>query len=137
MLELILAALMLYGGVATYYSEDKHAGRPLYCDQFVTGRQLVYDRNLTEDWAAFDLGWYEDGTVACGDKVRLFFPEDGTVLDVIAWDAGKFGKFYVEDWGPDSPIVVDLPEHLRPDGAMSWPVVVVNLTKLGLDATNP
>lgn len=130
MLELILAALMLYGGVATYYSEEKHAGNPLYCDQFVTDGRLVYDRNLT-NWAAFDVTWYGD-KVNCGDKMRLFFP-DGTILDVLAWDAGRFGKFYVEDWGPDKPIIVDLPEHLRPDGALSWPVVVVNLTRLGLD----
>jgi hypothetical protein len=125
---------MLYGGVATYYSEEKHDGRPLYCDQFVTDRRLVYDRDLP-GWAAFDVTWYGD-KVNCGDLVLLAFG-GGETLRVRAWDAGRFGKFYVEDWGEDRKIVVDLPEHLRPDGAMSWPVVLINLTKLGLDATNP
>jgi hypothetical protein len=133
-IELILAALMVYGGVATYYSEEQFGGGPLYCDQFTPGETLIYSED-TEDWAAFDVGWYGD-IVECGDKVRLFFP-GGTVLDVLAWDAGRFGKYWVEDWGPDRKIIVDLPEHLRPDGAMSWPVVLINLTKLGLDATNP
>ena len=63
MLELILAALMLHSGVATYYAEEQFGGQPLYCDQFVTDKRLVYDRNLT-DWAAFDIGWYEQKAVA-------------------------------------------------------------------------
>lgn len=129
MLKLILAALILHSGVATYYAEEQFGGGPLYCDQFVTDRRLVYDRNLTEDWAAFDVSWYGK-YVDCGDLVLLVF--EGETLTVRAWDAGRFSRYYVEDWGPDKPILVDLPEYLRLDGQMSWPVLVVNLSKLGL-----
>ncbi|MGD8500061.1 MAG: hypothetical protein PVJ86_05410 [Phycisphaerales bacterium] len=131
MLEIFLAALMLHTGVATYYSEEQFGGGPLYCDQFLPGETLIYDRE-TPDWAAFDETWYKDGTVACGDLMLLAFGGGETLL-VRAWDAGRFGKFYVESWGPDLPIIVDLPEHLRPSEQMSWPVVLVNLSRLGLD----
>ena len=77
---------------------------------------------------AFDIGWYESGRIKCGDDMLLIF-ETGSML-VKAWDAGTFQGYWVEGFGPDAPILVDLPEHLRPDGRMSWPVVVVTLNKL-------
>ena len=86
---------------------------------------LVYDPVIEEPWAAFDVGWYESGRVTCGERVLLIF--ESTAIIVRAWDAGRFQGRWVTDYGPDVPIVVDLPEHLRPDSRLSWPVVVVTM----------
>jgi hypothetical protein len=108
----------IFAGVATYYPSSRFAGQPLYCDQYLSGG-LRYSEDTTP-WAAFDVTWYEEGRIACGDHVILVFA-DGAVLEVIALDAGRFysGNYWVQDW-PELPIVADLPEHLRPDDRMAW-----------------
>jgi len=108
-LNLMLAPTL--SGVATYYSEAKHNGNPLYCDQF-SNKKLTYNRN-NENWIAMDVGQYLSGNVQCGDKFVLLF-EDGKMLEAVALDAGRFENYYVVSYGPDVPIVVDLPEHLMP-----------------------
>ncbi len=125
MVEAALAASLIVSGVATYYPADRFEGNPLYCDQF-TDRPLTYSEDLPA-WAAFDIGWYKSGRVRCGDLVLLMF-EGGERLLVRAWDAGRFRGYYVNTW-PELPILADLPEHLRPDGAMAWRVRVVNLSQ--------
>lgn len=126
MTEAALAATLVVTGVATYYPAAQFDGRPLYCDQF-TKRDLIYSEN-TEPWAAFDVNWYRSGRVRCGDLIALQF-EGGKRLTVRAWDAGMFQGYYVEGW-PELEIVADLPEHLRPDKAMSWRARVMNLSRL-------
>lgn len=125
-IKLIIITLAFWSGIATYYPAERFSGRPLYCDQF-TDQDLVYDES-TPSWAAFDVSWYRQGLVACGDEVLVMF-DDGGFLVAKAWDAGKFKGRWVSTW-PDSPIIVDLPEHLRPDENWSWRVRVVNLTRL-------
>lgn len=116
----LLIANSTFAGVATYYPSERFAGQPLYCAQHLGGQLVYSEDNLP--WAAFDVTWYEAGRIACGERVRLLF-EDGTTLEVVALDAGRFysGGYWVQDW-PELPIVVDLPEHLRPDDKMAWPV---------------
>ncbi len=126
MVEAAIAASLVVSGVATYYPADEFAGRPLYCDQF-TDWPLTYSSEDLPPWAAFDIGWYESGRVRCGDLVLLNF-DNGEWLLVRAWDAGTFQGYYVNTW-PELPILADLPEHLRPDGAMAWQVRVVNLSQ--------
>ncbi len=72
------------------------------------------------------MGWYESGRVACGDWLVVAF-KDGPLLLARAWDAGYLAQYHVADLG-SLPIVVDVPEHLRPDGKMAWPVHVLNLS---------
>lgn len=123
-----------FAGVATYYPSSRFAGRPLYCDQHLGG-DLRYAED-TPPWAAFDVTWYEEGRIACGERVMLLFA-DGATLEVVALDAGRFysGGYWVQDW-PALPIVVDLPEHLRPDDRMAWlvrGVIVRDVVKGGHD----
>lgn len=100
-------------GVATYYAADRHAGRPLYCDQYLPEVQ-VYDE-AASPWFSVDVGEYQSGRVRCGEWFLLAFG-NGTYLVAQALDAGRFVDRYVLDYGPDRPVVVDLPEHLHPNG---------------------
>lgn len=100
-------------GVATYYAADRHAGRPLYCDQYLA-ETLIYDE-AAPPWFAVDIVEYQSGRVRCGEWFLLAFG-DGSYLIAQALDAGRFSGRYVTDYGPDKPIVADLPEHLHPNG---------------------
>jgi hypothetical protein len=115
-------------GVATYYAADRHAGRPLYCDQYAAER-LVYDA-AASPWFAVDVGEYQSGRVRCGEWFLLAFG-DGSYLVAQALDAGRFVGRHVVDYGPDMPIVADLPEHLHPNGG-AIPVRVYRLATLGI-----
>lgn len=77
-----------------------------------------------EPWAAFDVEQYTSGRLTCGQQVILLFT-NGQVLTVRAWDAGRFRDRWVNSFGPDMPIVVDLPEHLKPDRRGSWTVIAI------------
>lgn len=59
----------------------------------------------------------------CGAPVRLEF-EDGRVVQARALDAGRLRGYYVEQWGAERPIVVDVPQHLAPFRGLSAPVRV-------------
>ena len=126
MLELVAALLLLSGrasfGVATVYTAERFAGRPLFCDNF-DGKSHVYDARAAP-WAAVDVGLYRSGAVSCGDELLILF-EGGRRLRVRALDAGTFEGYWVKDW-PELPIVVDLPEHLM--GVGSARVMWWNLT---------
>lgn len=114
-IEWIRVALALVGmaspdwsGAATYYAAAQHAGRPLYCDQFVgVDGTLVYDENAPP-WVAVDVGRYTSGEVHCGEWLLLIF-DDGSWLAARALDAGRF---------EGTAVAVDLPEHLHPTGGV-------------------
>lgn len=118
----VQAALAILGwatpdwtGVATFYSAAQHAGRPLYCDQFMAEAEpLIYDEANTP-WAAIDVERYTSGDVRCGEWLLLVFDNESW-LAVQALDAGKFEGRYVETYGPGTQIAVDLPEHEHPNG---------------------
>lgn len=107
----IVIIRLLLVGVATYYPAERYAGQPLYCNY--QDERLVYDESL-EPWIAVDVELYRSGRVQCGDLFLLAF-SDGRTMTARAWDAGTFDGYYVITW-PELPIVVDLPEHLRPPG---------------------
>jgi hypothetical protein len=109
MSAIITATLPLLIGVATYYSADYYTGRPLYCNY--QDSSLVYTETL-EPWIALDVTLYQSGQVECGDQFLLTFT-DGYTLTVSAWDAGLFNGHWVPPW-PELPIVIDLPQHLKP-----------------------
>lgn len=107
-------------GIATMYTTLEHDGQPLYCD---CGQGLVYDVSAPP-WIAVHAGYYQDGSVQCGDEIILYFL-DGQVLEARALDAGPFGKFFIADH-PDLPIVTDVPEHLAPFPGRSTEVRMIN-----------
>lgn len=113
--------------MATYYEASRFDGRPLYCDQWSEGR-LVYDEGA-EPWIALDEGAYLSGAVECGDRFLLVF-EDGSYLVARAHDAGWFGGFEMAGY-PGMPLVVDVPEHLHPNGGTIL-VSAYNLTRWGV-----
>ena len=90
--------------VATWYGEP-YVGRSLYCGGWY--------KESTPAWVAVDVREYEAGRVRCGDLLDITW-KSGERLSARAWDAGPFEGYYVEDWGRDLPIVVDVPEHLWP-----------------------
>jgi hypothetical protein len=105
-------------GVATVYTGP--VGAPLYCDRWDT--EWHYDA-ATGPWVAVDVGEYESGRVQCGDWLELVFT-DGARLRARALDAGRLRGYYVEDWGADRPIVVDVPREWAPFEGLSAPVQV-------------
>lgn len=120
----ILTTTLILTGVATYYPADQFAGQPLYCNY--RDARLIYDESLPP-WIALDVSHYRSGRVHCGDLFLLTFA-DGTSLTARAWDAGRFDNYYVITW-PHLPIVVDLPEHLKPPAGAGL-VTALNLTAL-------
>lgn len=120
--SLFLAAQLLVG-VATVYDGELDA--PLYCDQHLSGT-LTYG-GVAEPWVALDVGEYLSGRFRCGDRLLVILPGREPFI-ARALDAGRFEGRWVEGWPRSSPIVVDLPRWLAPEGAMSWyPAVVVRL----------
>lgn len=112
-------------GVATYYSKAKFGSQPLRCDYQFT-EKLIYDES-TPAWFAVDINQYTSGNVQCGDEFLLIFGS-GEWLIAQALDSGTFEGYWVSTW-PDEPIVVDLPEHLKPFKGMSGLVRAYNLSK--------
>jgi hypothetical protein len=113
-------------GVATYYSKAKFGGQPLRCD-YQFAEKLIYSET-TQPWFAVDINEYTSGNVQCGDEFLLDFG-DGRWLIAQALDSGTFRGYWVSTW-PDKPIVVDLPEHLKPFDGMSGLVKAYNLSKV-------
>lgn len=117
LLFVVLVALggQQVGGVATWYSTEKHAGHPLFCDFAFPDVELRYDRataGFVGPWVALDVGMYERGDVVCGQEVTAIF-SDGTLLRAKALDAGRFDGYWTVDFGPSVPVVVDVPEYWR------------------------
>lgn len=105
--------------VATWYA-GIYIGGPLYC-----GGMYETDR---APWVAVDVGDYESGRVTCGDWLRI--TDGDTVVLAQAMDAGYLSRHYVEDYGPDIRIGVDIPWHLWPWGdTLSRVVTVENVTR--------
>jgi len=130
---MLLIPSLLGHGVATYYTFDDYGGGPLYC----AGRagypvDMIYDtRSIGKyNWVAVDVEAYQSGKVKCGDTLRVTF-DNNTTLEVLALDAGPFGKYYIQDW-PDLPILVDFAEHCWPLDAWSAVVDVEVIDGTGL-----
>lgn len=113
-----LLLVLVLVGTATMYAGPARA--PLYCDGWDT--EWHYDVG-TEPWVALDVGLFESGLVPCGAPVTVWGP--GWSLRARALDAGRLAGHYVEEWGADRPIVVDVPEHLAPFEGMSAGGVIV------------
>lgn len=110
-------------GIATYYTYEEYGGGPLYAH-----RTLHYDYSHDLPWCAVNVEAYLSGAVLPGDKLVVEFLEYDVVLYLEAWDAGPFTGYYIEDFGPDMPIIVDIPEHLWPLDVMSARVRVTNIS---------
>jgi hypothetical protein len=65
----------------------------------------------------------------CGDLLRIDF-EAGPAITVTLLDTGAFRQYYVEDFGPDRPIVADVSSYAWPFdlSILSAPAQVINLT---------
>ena len=112
-------ALILLG-VATWYA-GPYVGGPLYCGGTYALSEAA--------WVAVDVTEYESGRIQCGDILTVWI--GGKMLQARAMDAGPLYRYYVEQWGKDTPIVVDVPRHLWPAGAaLSARVQVINTTQV-------
>lgn len=112
-LRLVMSVL---SGVATWYAPEEYSN---------TLRCCPYDKH-TPAWVALDdsvfaLGW------RCGDWIRVTYA-DGVVLEGYFYDTGFLHRHYVEDFGPDNRIVVDVPKKFWHRDDMSIPARVVNLS---------
>ncbi|RKY69333.1 MAG: hypothetical protein DRQ02_01350 [Candidatus Latescibacterota bacterium] len=119
-IAMILAARV---GAATYYEGDALA--PLYTDQFVP-ETLTYG-NTTKPWVAVDVNDYFEW-VQPGQELLVIL--NGEPLIFQALDAGLLAGERVDldmDGARDTPIIIDIPHHLRPDDKMSWAVIVIPL----------
>jgi len=124
LLKLIATGKFLFLlGMATTYTASPEA--PLYCDQFFPDQTLTYG-GVAEPWVALDMNLYS-GWAEPGEMLVIYF-EDGTLIKARALDAGRFGGRWVGDH-PELPIVVDIPKWLAPQGATSWPVIVMKATQ--------
>lgn len=67
----------------------------------------------------------------CGDQLRIDF-EAGQVITITLLDTGAFRQYYIEDFGPNRPIIVDVSEYAWPFGLsiLSAPASMINLTYL-------
>lgn len=112
-LFVVATAISGQAGVATWYATAQHEGNLLYCDYAFPDRELRYDRPTAEamgPWVAVDVSLYLDGKMSCGDDLLLLF-EDGTVMRAKALDAGRLASHFVRDFGPEVPILVDVPQY--------------------------
>ncbi len=119
------ATALILIGVATWYG-NPFIGEPLYCDcGLPPPHRLVYARS-TEPWLAMDPYYYEHGW-NCGDEIWVYFG-NSLVLKTALYDAGPLSHYYIEDFGPEVPIVADIPGHLWPFEleVRSAPVRLVN-----------
>lgn len=92
-------------GVATWYRPTDFSDPPvLYCGMYAPDAPYV----------ALNVEWYEESRVSCGDIVRIEWQE-GAVLNAVALDAGPFTGYYIETYGTDTPIIVDVPEQYWPN----------------------
>jgi hypothetical protein len=89
--------------VVTWYGPGYYE-QPLYCSRSYT--------QGTPPWIAIDVEKFGQGW-ECGDTVVVFF-ESGETLTLLVLDAGPFSHYYIEDFGPHTPIVGDIPEPFWP-----------------------
>lgn len=121
---------LLLVGIATMYGgpldSGAHEGRPLYCDLY-DGKSHIFEAGAAP-WIAVDVAHYESGAVQCGDVFLLIF-EDDTTIAAQALDAGFLERHYVEQWGSDRRIVVDVPYMFWGQDGISAPVQAINVSK--------
>lgn len=113
---------IVLAGVATWYGPGFY-GEPLACDR---GQGLRYEPSGVL-WAAIDHAYMQHWQ--CGDRLRIDF-NAGQAITVTLLDTGAFRQYYVEQWGADQPIVVDVSEYAWPFdlSVLSAPAQVTNLT---------
>jgi hypothetical protein len=117
-----VAKIVILIGVATWYAGP--LDDPLFCD-CGQSPSLLYTRK-TKPWIAMDLYYYNSGW-ECGDEIWVYFGNHPR-LKLALYDAGPLLDYYIEDFGPDMPIVGDIPAHLWPYDfhTRSAPVRLVN-----------
>jgi len=106
---------------ATWYRPTDYEG-VTFCGQ--------YTDDLIENqiqWVALDVDLYLSDEVSCWDEIVVEF-QDGSRLYAYALDAGPFRDYYIEQYGPDVPIIVDIPDHLWDRDGRSRLVSVIHLT---------
>lgn len=114
---LISSTILSLSGVATWYAPREYSGL-LRCG-------CEYGKH-TPPWVALDdsvfaLGW------ECGDLIRVSY-SDGEVLEGLFLDTGFLHAHYVEDFGPERRIVVDVPKRFWHRDDMAVLVRVENLS---------
>lgn len=119
-----LLALVTVLGMATTYTTDAHYDNPLFCDNGIT--DLTFDGK--SNFVAIPSSWYS-GDYQCGDELWLFFT-DGQTMKTYALDAGPLEDYSVFVNGRYIPIVVDVPDYLKPFNGLSSEVVMVNVSLL-------
>jgi hypothetical protein len=110
-----LKAALILAGIATWYA-GPYIGGPLYCGGYYTTDNMP--------WVAVDVSEYENSRIRCGDTLMIWLA--GEMIRARAMDAGPLYKYYIEDFGPELPIVVDIPKHLWPLETLSAKVTIIN-----------
>lgn len=117
--------ILIVMGVGTWYA-GPYVGEPLYCDGRIgSSGSLMYDA-ATPPWLAMDPYYYDQGW-KCGDVVWAYVA-GADPIKVRLYDAGPLLQYYIEDFGPEVPIVADFPKHVWPISTVyrSAPVRLVN-----------
>jgi len=128
---------LLLVGIATMYGgpldSGAHEDRPLYCDMY-DGKSHVFEVGAAP-WIAVDVAHYESGAVQCGDMFLLLFEDDSvplrgySVVVAQSLDAGFLERHWVEDWGPDRRIVVDVPYLFWTQSGLAAPAQAINVSR--------
>lgn len=105
--------LVVLVGVATAYA-GPYVGQERFCGG-------LYELDA-DPWVALNVSGHGDYW-ECGKWVLVEF-DTGETLYARAMDAGPFDGYYVEQWGKDRPIVMDVPLHLFPVPGISAPAKV-------------
>lgn len=116
-------AQILLVGVATWYGPGFY-GKTLGCG-WCPSKPIRFSQS-TVPWVAVDESMYQQEWT-CWDHISVWI--SGVELRLRLLDAGPLYAHYIKDFGPDVPIVADIPEHLWPRSLsqkMSAPVRVVN-----------
>jgi len=104
-------------GAITWYGGSAFEGRPLSCGGTYSAQ---------EPWIAIDPFLRHQGW-ECGQRVELTF-SGGEVMVARVLDTGYLTSHYVEDFGPQYPIIADVGAPYWPlEGVMSDVGVIINL----------
>ena len=105
-MPIIMTTLLV--GIFTWYGPGFY-DQPLACDTCYT--EYAFNQGMPPfiavDPSLFATGWQ------CGDLVKITF-DDGQQLDAYILDTGPLSRYYIEDHGPDVPIIADISEYAWP-----------------------
>ena len=97
-------------GVATWYGPG-FEGEIMACDTW--DQDLVFSREIGP-FVAVDPVMIRDHGWACGDRVKISFEERGIDVWARVLDTGPLNQYWIADYGPGVPIVVDVAAHAWP-----------------------